>query len=244
MPEGPVVNGAVTPAVEVVVDAFRIKDAGEAAGSIETDVVFAGGEDPADIVAVLAEVPIVLEVGEGVDGVVEVAEVVVVAIEEGFDVVSAAEACAGVDSIGVAEGEIDGMVGAEGATGDGDAVSGAAFLEEWEDFVDEVVVILLMAADAAAGVGPFAVEAFGIDAIDAEEGETTGVDSGGEGIGHAAVLEFEEAAHGRRKDEEGNAAKAELEEFHFAVQAGAEPFVIFAVHEGIRFGRDAAIVLV
>jgi hypothetical protein len=244
MPEGPVVNGAVAPAVEVVMNAFCVEDAREAACGVEADVVFAGGENPADVVAVSAEVPVVLKVREGVDGVVEVAEVVVVAVEEGFDVVSAAEAGAGVDNVGVAEGEVDGMVSAEGAAGDGDAMGVAALLEEGEDFVDEVIVILLMAADAATGVGPFAVEAFGIDAIDAEEGETTGVDGGGEGIGHTAVFKFEEAAHGGGEDEEWRAGVTELDEFHFAVQPRAEPFVIFAVHERFRFGRDAAIVLV
>jgi hypothetical protein len=217
MPEGPVVNGAVAPAVEVVMNAFCVEDAREAACGVEADVVFAGGENPADVVAVSAEVPVVLKVREGVDG---------------------------VDGIRVAEGEVDGMVGAEGATGDGDAMGVAALLEEGEDFVDEVIVILLMAADAATGVGPFAVEAFGIDAIDAEEGETTGVDGGGEGIGHTAVFKFEEAAHGGGEDEEWRAGVTELDEFHFAVQPRAEPFVIFAVHERFRFGRDAAIVLV
>jgi hypothetical protein len=195
-------------------------------------------------VAVVAEVPVVLKVGEGVDGVVEVAEVVVVAVEEGFDVVSAAEAGAGVDNVGVAEGEVDGMVSAEGAAGDSDAVGGFAHLEEGEDLVDEVVVILLMAADAAARVGPFAIETLGINAVDAKQGDTAGVDGGGEGIGHTAVFKFEEAAHGGGEDEEWRAGVTELDEFHFAVQPRAEPFVIFAVHERFRFGRDAAIVLV
>ena len=102
--------------------------------------------------------------------------------------------------------------------------------------MDEVVVVLLMAADAAAGVGPFAVEALGIDAVDAEHAKTAGVDGGGESVGHTAVFKLEEASHGGGEDKERHAGMAELEEFHFAVQAGAEPFVIFAVHEGIRSG--------
>jgi hypothetical protein len=87
-----------------------------------------------------------------------------------------------------------------------------------------------VAHDAIVRMNAAVIPAFGVEAIYAEDLQVAGVDFGREGADHAVVFEFEEAAAGRGKDEDGQASVAEGKQFHVAVNPMAVPIVIIAAH--------------
>jgi len=231
------VRHVVVPDVEAVGDVFGAEDFGEAVIVAEADVVIGGGEDEEPVGVIVAVVPAVVEVGKVSDGVVEVGEFVEVAVKEGAVVEGTGEGDAFGDGVGMAEGEVDGVVAAEGAAVDGEVDAVGAVADEGKDFVEDVVFVGVVAADAVGGVDVFVVPGFGIDAIDAEEHELAGVEAVVEGFNHAVVFIFMEGTHGGREDEDGVSGVAELEELHVLMEMGAPPAMVFAVHEEVRIAR-------
>ena len=99
------------------------------------------------------------------------------------------------NGVRVTEGEVGGMVAAEGATVDGEVDPSGAMANEREDFVEAVLFVVVMTADAVCGVNGFVVPGLGIDAIDAEEHELAGVKPVVKRANHELVFVLMEAAH-------------------------------------------------
>ena len=190
--------------------------------------VFVAGGENVGVVAVLIEEPGVGEVGDVVSGDVVVAVVVVVAVEEAGWIEGSAEREDGVEDVGMAEGDVGGVVAAEAAADGGEVGELVVLADEGQDLLHDVLLVLDVAGDAPAGADVAVVPALGVDGIDAEELEVSVVELVLDGVNHATVFELEEAAAGGGKDDRGNAGVAEGEEFHLAAERRGEPFLIFA----------------
>ncbi len=75
-----------------------------------------------------------------------------------------------------------------------------------------------------------AVEAFRIDAIDADDLDFARVNAIAQGVDHPVVLVLEEALLAGREYKEPLAAFAEDEEFHVPLEGRAVPFMVLAFH--------------
>jgi hypothetical protein len=100
------------------------------------------------------------------------------------------------------EGDIDGMESAEAAA-EGDKMGVLIFLaDQWNDFVDEIVVVLDVAGDAPTGRNLLVVPALHVDRVNAVELELAGIDFASERADHVAIFKFvEAAARGRKHDD-------------------------------------------
>jgi len=97
-------------------------------------------------------------------------------------------------------------------------------------FIEDVALILAMALNAGGRRNAPAVEAFGIDSVDAEEANEAVFDGALEGVNESPVFIVEEAAFAGGEDEHFGSGVAEAQEFHVAAPRDAEPFVILTLH--------------
>ena len=119
--------------------------------------------------------------------------------------------------MGVTEGQVGRVEGAEAAAmGDGAGMI-VLGVHEGDDFMKEIVFELKMALDAAARVSPESVETFVVHAIDAKKLELAGVDLAGENLDHADVFVLKEAAIPGREDEYFGAGVAKDKQFHITL---------------------------
>jgi len=204
------VAGVVAPDVEAARYVFVAEDLREVFVVAAAHVFVAGGED-VGVVLVLVEEPGVGEVGQIVGGDVVVAVVVVVAVEEAGWIEGSAEGEDGVEDVGVAEGDVGGVIAAEAAADGGEVGEIVGFADEGEDLLHDVLLVLDVAGNAPAGADVAVVPALGVDGIEAEELECSAVELVLDGVDHATVFELEEAAAGGRKDDRGDAGVAEGE---------------------------------
>src|SRR5256885_2622491 len=110
-PPRPVVAEHPRPKLRVAWNAFRPQQLRELAVLLRERVVLAGGDDPADARKLAG--PLAVEVRDERRRAVEVAGLVPVTVEERMDVVDAGEADGPADDVGVARGEVRGVVRAE-----------------------------------------------------------------------------------------------------------------------------------
>jgi hypothetical protein len=89
------------------------------------------------------------------------------------------------------------------AAAKGNKVSVLIFLaDEWNDFVDQIVVVLNVAGDAPTGRNLLVVPALHVDRVNAVELELAGIDFASERADHVAIFKFvEAAARGRKHDD-------------------------------------------
>ena len=143
----PVVSGVVSPDVETGGDVFGAEDVVELL-VVGTADVFVSGDEDVGVVTVLIEVPGVGEIGEVVSGKVEVQVFVEVTVEEAGWIEGSAEREDGVEDIGMAEGDVGGVIAAEAASDGCEVGELVAFANEGEDLLEDVLLILEVAGDA------------------------------------------------------------------------------------------------
>src|SRR6266536_3403663 len=110
-PPRPVVAEHPRPELRVAWNAFRPQELRELAVLLHERVVLAGGDDPADARELAG--PLAVEIRDERRRAVEVAGLVPVTVEELVDVIDAGKADGAADDVGVARGEVRGVVGAE-----------------------------------------------------------------------------------------------------------------------------------
>src|SRR5450631_1877241 len=76
------------------------------------------------------------------------------------------------------------------------------------------------------------VPAFAIDRIGTKDLQLPRVNLRRQYPDHASVFILEKPALGSGEDQQGSARVSEDQQFHIAMQFGAVPFVVFAVHGG------------
>ncbi len=227
---------------EAVRHSFFMQGAAQGVVAFAEGVVFADGEG--DVHAAdgfepggIAEIGNEVVRGNEVDVlIVMAAEEVVEGAEGSGKVVTAAEGYRFAEQGGVAKGEVHGVVSADAAAVD-DKGWLAVFRDHIRDcFVEDVALVLAVALDAGGRRRGAAVEAFGIDGVDAEEAEVAGFDAVLKGVDEAPVFVIEEAAFAGGKDEDFRACVAENQDFHVAVEVRAEPFLVLALHLRPEYG--------
>jgi hypothetical protein len=165
-----------------------------------------------------------------VRGDVEVAVVVVVATEEVGRVEGSAHGEHSAEDVGMAEGNVESVIGAEAGADGGEVLGMVTLADEGNYFLHEVLLELHVAGDAPAGWDVAVVPAFGVHGVDTEELHVALLDLPGDGVDHAAIFELEETALRGGEDERGDTAVSEDEELHLSAERGRKPFVILAFH--------------
>jgi len=185
------VGGAVGfagPDVEAEGDGLGVEDEAEFAGGGGEGVVVADGEGDIEA-AEGGEDGGVGEFSEEVGRGVEVDVLVVVAVEEVAEgavglgeVVAAGEGEDAGEELGMAEGEVDGVIGAEAAAVGEERGVGIQGEGEGENFFEDVFFKENVAGDAGGGGDGLVIDGFGIDAIEAEELELARENGGRGGV--------------------------------------------------------------
>ncbi len=102
---------------------------------------------------------------------------------------------------------------------------------EGDDFLDDIAVIILVAAGAVGGMRFPVRPGLSIQAVDREDLDLPRFDERGQHVDHPEIFELMKAAALRRKDQHRLAVVAVDLQFHVVPQDGTEPFVIFDLHE-------------
>ncbi len=76
----------------------------------------------------------------------------------------------------------------------------------------------VLAVQAVGGIGPFVVPGFLIDRVDADHLQFSALYLWAKSADHSAVFVLEKAASGRGKNNHGETAVPERQEFHIAMQ--------------------------
>src|ERR1035441_7977671 len=144
-------------------DAARPQNGGEFLVLAPAHVPFASGEHGPYVVIA----PAVAAVRQIIGRVIEVRVLAVPAVEEALDVERAAHGDAAGDLVGMAEGEVHGMVSAKAAAGHDGARSPILVPHQRQHVIQDVALVLQMPLYAPVGMRPLVVPAFAVYAIDA-----------------------------------------------------------------------------
>lgn len=220
-----------TPVVYGVADVFTVEDFGEAIGRAAV-LPLAGAGDEVDVAGgKLLVKPGIGEVGEVVDGIVEIKIVVVHAVHERAKIVDAGHGEAALEHIGMPEEGVGGVISAKGCShgGDGDAAA-AVVVDEGDDFLGEVGVEDGLHVAAMKGMRGLVVEAESIDGIDGVELDAAGIDEFSERADHALAFEFPLVSGAGGKAKDGRAPVAIGDDTKIEAETGRMPAMEFAFH--------------
>lgn len=166
---------------------------------------------------------------------IEINVIVVVAVEEIADLEGAAQADEMADGIGVPEGNIGGVIGAEARSAQPDAMGAAFSAREIEDIMHNHIFIGNMSPDAIGGMNAFVVEAVEIDGVGAINGDAVVIDEPGHRIDQAEILGLMVMAKGRWKnDQRQTAAIPESQHLKLPAQIRRPPFDVTFLHKAGR----------
>ena len=169
--------------------------------------------------------------GDEVDVLVIVAAEQIVERPDGArEIVTPAERNGFTEQRGVTKRQTHGVVGADAASVDDERGYAVFGHHERDHFVEDVALVLAVAFNPGAGRGGAAVEALGIDSVDAKEPEVAGFQAILEGVDQPPVFVIEETSFARGKYENFGAGMSEYQKFHVAAEVVTKPSVILALH--------------
>src|SRR3954470_10505591 len=215
-PQRPIMLGIVIPDVEPVRDRLAVQDARKFHIGIQTNIPVRRSQDNLHL-PVVAQKPVVGQIGHEVWRIVEVAIVVVVAVKELMDVERAAHAYAVSHDVRVLERKIHAVVTAEAASSDAQLPRLIFPANEWQELVQQVALVLQVTQHTQARMHSLVVPALGVHSIGAEDLYLAPLNLRCECANHASVLIFEELSHRCWEDEQGHPGMAEYERFHVAL---------------------------
>ena len=96
--------------------------------------------------------------------------------------------------------------------------------------MEQVVLIFHVSPGSRAGILPAGIPAFFIHAVHAVHLDPAALDVFPQRAHHAAILPFVVATHRGWEDQHARPAVAKDKQFHIAVERGAMPDMVFAVH--------------
>ena len=107
----------------------------------------------------------------------------------------------------------------------------AVTADEGGDFLDDVAVIILVAAGAVGGMRLPVRPGLPVQAVDREYLDLSRFDEMGQLVDHPEIFELMKAPALRREDQHRLAEVAVDLHFHIVPQDGTEPLVIFDLHK-------------
>jgi hypothetical protein len=231
-PVRPVVTALGAPVVDGVTNALAGEDFGEAIGGAAVLPLARTGDEVNVASGELAVIPGIGEIGEIVDGIVEIKILVVEAVHEIAQIVDAGHGEAAFEHIRMTKERVGGVIGAEGSAHGGDGDVGLAIIpDEGDDFLGKIGIENGLDVTAMKRVGRFVVEAEAVDGIDGVELDAAGIDEFGESADHALAFEFPLVARASRKPEDGRAIVAVNDDAEIETETRGVPAMIFAFHE-------------
>jgi hypothetical protein len=122
------------------------------------------------------------------------------------------------------------VIGADAAAVNDQRTTSVLGLHEREYFLKDVALILVVPLDPGRGRYRPAVEAFRVDAVDAEKTDVSGVDGMTERMHKSPVFVVVKATFTGGEYENLGARMPEHEHLHFTVEPVAIPLLILALH--------------
>ena len=221
-----------TPVVHGVANPFVGEDFGQAIGR-GAILPGAGAGDEVDVTGVvLLEIPAVGEVGEVIDGIVEVEIVVVHPVHEIPEIVDTGHGKATLKDIRMLEEGVGGVIRAERCahSGNGD-LRLAVIPDEGNDLFAEVRIENGLDVAAVKRVSAFVIKAEAVDGVEGIKLDAAGVDEIGEGANHALALEFPLVASTCGKTEERGAPMAVGDDAEIQAEPRRVPAMVFTFHQ-------------
>jgi len=181
---------------------------------------------------VLLEIPAIGEIGEVIDGIVEVEIVVVHPVHEISQIVDTGHSKATLEDVGMLEQGVGGVIGAEGSAhgGNGD-LRLAVIPDEGNDLFAEVGIENGLDIAAVKRVSAFVVKAEAVDGVDGIELDAASIDEIGEGADHALAFEFPFVASTGGKTQERRAPMAVGNDTEIEAEARRQPAMVFTFHQ-------------
>src|SRR5208337_881442 len=232
LPERPVVAAFGTPVVHGVTNPFAGQHFGQAIGG---GAIFpgTGAGDEVDVAGVvLLEIPAIGEVGEVIDGIVEVEIVVVHPVHEIPEIVDTGHGKATLKDVRMLEERVGGVIRAEGCahSGNGDARL-AVIPDEGDDLFAEVRIENGLDVAAVKRVSAFVIKAEAVDGVDGIKLDAAGIDEFGERADHALTFEFPFVASTGGKTEERRTPMAVGDDAEIQAEARRVPAMVFTFHQ-------------
>src|SRR5208337_2033911 len=231
LPERPVVAAFGTPVVHGVTNPFAGQHFGQAIGG---GAIFpgTGAGDEVDVAGVvLLEIPAIGEIGEVIDGIVEVEIVVVHPIHEISQIVDTGHGKATLENVGMLEQGVGGVIGTEGSAhgGNGDLRS-AVIPDEGNDLFAEIGIEDGLDIAAVKRMSVFVVKAKAVDGVDGIKLDAAGIDEISESADHALAFECPFVAGTGGKTEERRTPMAVGGDAEIEAEARREPAMVFTFH--------------
>ena len=190
-------------------------------------VPFAGSDDDAHVI-VFPRVGCVRQIFVGA---VEVNVVVVVAVEKRTDVEGTTQTDEVADKIGMAKGDVPGVIGAQAGAAHGHTVAMTFSSREIEHVAHNNVFVGIVRSHAIGRMNRLVIEAVEIDGVRTVNREFAGIDIAGDRADQAEIFVLIITAEGGwKQNQRETAAIAESEHFKLATQVGCVPFDVAFVH--------------
>ena len=199
--------GFSVPEMKGVPDTFCPKGIADDPIIFEKDVFFSHHEDDLHFFQQGDDLRF-LQIGDEEARHIEIDGLITIAVEEVFEifhggcqVIAAAEAYHLMTQVGVFEGQVGGMVGAEATAGGYDRGMGVQPLYELAyHLFEDIFFVLKVAEDAFGGVDIAGVEAFPVDAVETIDLDDAGFDLFAEGVDDLPVLIIKETGSAGREE--------------------------------------------
>ena len=132
--------------------------------------------------------------------------------------------------VGMLKGEIYRMIGAEAASGHGEAWRLIFPSDERKKFMQNVALILQMPHHSHSRMNAFVIPTFHVDGVWTEDLQVAALDFRGEYPDHSSIFVLKKLAHGGRKYQKWGSGMAKNQCIHVTVQFMAVSFEIFTIH--------------
>ena len=232
VPIRPVVAALGTPVVERVVHALAPQDLGQLIRRPAVLERTVPGDDTDVAARQILVHPGIAQVGEIVDGVVEIEVVVVHPTHRAAHVVDTRERKASLDRIGVFEERIRRVKRAERCAHRGHRDQAlAVMVDERDHFLPDVGVVAAQHPAAMEGMRLLVEQPFAGHRSHREDLEPAAVDERRQRPDHALPLVFPLVAQAGREDQHRRSEVAEDRHSHFPSQTGRVPTMMFAMHQ-------------
>src|SRR6266404_5142537 len=232
LPVRPVVAAFGAPVIERMANAFPAKNLGQAVRRPGVFPLPGAGGDMNVAGGKLLVYPGIAQVGEVVDGIVEIKIVVIHPVHEIFQVVHAGHSEAALDDVGMLEERVSRVIRAERhAHGRNANLRLATAPDERHDFFAQVRIEDGLHVAAMKRMRGFVVERKSVDGIDAEEFQFAGVDEIGQRADHPLAFQLELVTRARRKAQQRRSPVAVDDYTQFDAQARRMPAMNFALHD-------------
>jgi hypothetical protein len=220
-----------SPIIDGVTDALLGENIGELIGWTTMLPRTTAGDQVNVARGELVVIPGIREIGEVVDGIVEIEIIVVHPVHEILKIIDARHGETMFEDVGMFEKRIGGVIGTEGRTHGGDRDLGLAIIpDERNNLLAKIGIEGGLHVAAMKWMSAPVVETEAVNGIDAEQFDAAAVNKIGKRADHALAFEFPFVAGAGGEAEKRLAPMAVNHHAEFEAQARRVPAMVFTLH--------------